>query len=278
MKSKKSEFHIPKFNTLLLVTFTAMVLATIAYVLFQTYSTKTQDLYVKVKVSQGLWWSNSEKPPLWIAQAIQVGDRETDLFGNPTAEIIEKRYYPADIQLSPNQYDIFLTLKLAVNKDTGQEIYRYRRSIVAVGSPISFDLNSLQLTGTVTSVSQTPFPNHLEPKKLTMYYLYSHYSEVPESFESIKVGESYFDGTESVAKILSKKVIPREIVLNDIYGQAIYNTVTNNETLELEVEVMAEEYDGKLIYGQEQQIVIGASLNLTTDTYDLSQFVISAID
>jgi hypothetical protein len=268
---------MPKFSILLIIAFCFIVAVTVVSVALRSYASSTDTVYVKVKISQGLWWTNSEKPPFWVAQAINVGDSEKDLFGRTTAKVLEKRYYPADARISPNQYDIFLTLKVEAKKDPNSGAYRYKRALVAVGTPLSLDLNSTEITAAVTAMSPEEIHEKYTTKTITFSDLNAYYSNLPQEYDSIQVGDTYFDGTGYPVKIVGKHLVPRQVPFGDQFGRVIENKIQSNQTIVVEAEVAVQEIDGKYIYGEEQQVVSGANLNISTNTADLSRFVISSI-
>src|SRR3989338_8348156 len=91
--------------------FISIFLACIAFVVlvsaYKLFFVKPTFVYAKVKVGQGLWWASTQKPSLWFVKNIKKGDIQTDLLGEPTAEILSVRYYPT---VFPNQYDVYLTM------------------------------------------------------------------------------------------------------------------------------------------------------------------------
>ena len=277
-KTKKTQLHKPKFNTILLTIFILTCVLSISYAALKPFSSKEDTIFIKIKLSQGLWWNNSLKPPLWYAQAVKVGDYESDLLGNKTAEVINRRYYPADVKLSANQYETYLTLKLSAKKDSSTNNYRYKRTLLLVGTPVSFDLNSTLLTGVVMQIDKNEIKPNYQTKTLTLYNQYAYNADQLSEFNQIKVGDTYFDGTSNSVKIIDKKIIPRAVPFGFVLGKSNINPVSYNNTILLKVEVMVEEKEGKYIFGEEQQVVEGASLNLLTNTFDLSQFVIVSIE
>src|SRR3990167_8185822 len=137
--------------------FISIFIACIAFVgvvsIYKLFFVKPTFVYAKVKVGQGLWWATTQKPNLWFVKNIKKGDAQTDFVGELTAEILSVHYYPT---VSPNQYDVYLTMKLKVsgNKKTGK--YNFNRSTIGVGAPIDLEFPSTQFSGTITDLSVKP--------------------------------------------------------------------------------------------------------------------------
>src|SRR3989344_3679749 len=60
---------------------------------YKLFIAKPTYVYVKVKVGQGLWWANTQRPNTWFVEAIKQAKEEVDLTNRPVAKILGVRYY-----------------------------------------------------------------------------------------------------------------------------------------------------------------------------------------
>lgn len=268
----------PKNKFIYIGIFVAIILVT-GFIAFTRKVAKPQDeVYVKIKLSQGLWWATSNNPPLWLAKSINPNDTEKDLFGNDIATVISRTYYPGDQVKYPNQYDVYLSLKLATKKDSGTNKYRYKRSTLAVGSPISIDLSSTTVTGAIMAISKEPIEDKFETKKIVLYDQYGYYIDSPTTFNNIKIGDTYNDGMNTSFKIVSKYLGPRIVAFSDVNGRSVINQLKVNQSTYVEAEIMVKELGGMYFYGEEQRVTPGSNLNILTNSQDFSRFTIVSIN
>ena len=94
------------------------------------------------------------KPNIWLVDSLKKGDVQQGLFGQHEAEILDRIYYPSPYDKA--QFNIFLDLKLQAdyNKKTGE--YLFKRSSIAVGSPITLNFPSSHVTGTLLYLGRNP--------------------------------------------------------------------------------------------------------------------------
>jgi len=187
----------------LLVIFFGIVSFVFLISVYRLFYSKPTYIYVKVKIGQGYWWASTNNPSTWLIDSIKKGNKQYDTIGKKVAEILSSQYYPI-FSVGVNtqfydQYRTYLTLKLKVsgNNKFG---YSFQRSAIAVGSPIDFDFPSAQFSGTVIQLSNKPIVEKLVKK--TVYLTKK--SNDPDEFNSIKIGQNYFDGENEVIKIMDK--------------------------------------------------------------------------
>ena len=76
--------------------FISIFLAAIAFVgvvsIYKLFFVQPTFVYAKVKVGQGLWWATTQRPSFWFVEALKKGVMETDLTGEPIAEIKDVLY------------------------------------------------------------------------------------------------------------------------------------------------------------------------------------------
>jgi len=250
--------------------FIAIVAFTLFVAAFKYVTAEKTYSYAKVKVSQGLWWASTNKPNIWLANAIKKGDTELSLGGKPLAEILSVRVYPWSLS---DQYDIFLNVKLLVDKSSSRGTYTYKRSQLAVGSPVDFEFQNSQYSGTVLALSENPFEEKKSKKIITLYKAFA----VPWEYEAIVVSDEYHDREEVVFKILDKKYIP---------SYSMYSSYGNNYAVESEpkititviAEVLVSEIDGMIVFGEEQILKQGSTMRITTPHYAFSNYYIEKIE
>jgi hypothetical protein len=155
--------HYPKrFKSLIsflrtnyLLTLIAAIIAVALIIgVFKLLTSEEEYIYVKVKVSQGYWWANTQKPNTWYARSIKEGTVEQGLSGKPVAEIVSVRYYPF---WTSDQYDVYMVVRLSVSHNEKTNKYTYKRSMIGISSPVDFEFPSTVISGTVMDLSEQPF-------------------------------------------------------------------------------------------------------------------------
>lgn len=235
---------------------------------------KTTDLYVTVKISQGFWWANTPKPGIWFLQAFKKREKEYNLLGKPIAEIMSVRYYQqADLDL--NQFDIYLLVKLSV-EDARNKGYMFKRTKIAIGSPIDLDFTNSQITGTIVNLNVKKItPNYIE-KNITL----TKKTNFPWEFDVIKVGDKYFDGEENILEITDKEAVDTYIGASlDSYGSTLPQVLELRKyiTIKAKIKLRKNSYN-QLIFGEEQVIKVDSYANLTTNNTILSDYKVASLD
>ena len=265
-------------HTFLLVGLFIVVVAITGFIaLSQKIAKSKQEVYIKMKLSQGLWWSSSSNPPIWLAHAIKPDDTESDLFGNTIATVLNKTYYPAEPLKFANQYEVYITMKLAVKQDSGTNKYRYKRNTLSVGSPISIDLSSATVTGSIMEIYHSPPDEQFVTKEITLSNQFAYYSDSPDEFESLMIGDEYFDGQSVAFKVIRKSLSPRQVAFQDLYGKQVVNQIKVNQTIYVNAKIKVKEIDGMFFFGEEQRVTPGANLNILTNTQDFSTYTVVSI-
>lgn len=266
------------YKIILLIFFVVITAVTGIIGLSRKISKPQNTLYVKIKLSQGLWWSGNGNPPIWLAKSINSGDFEKDLFGNEIATVISRTYYPSEPLKYPNQYEVYITAKLAAQKDRGSDKYRYKRGSLAVGSPISIDLNTATVTGSIMEISSDEIKPNDVLKKITLFNQYGYYTDSPKEFESIAINDEYSDGRNVVFKVTKKYLGPRLVAFSDNYGKQAINQIKVNQNIYVDAEIMVKEVNGMYFFGEEQRVVPGANLNILTNTQDFTKYTVVSVN
>lgn len=258
-------------NNYLISIFLACILFVGFVSVYKLFFSKPTYLYAKVKMGQGLWWATTAKPAIWFVEALKKGDIETSLTGSPIAEILNIRYYP---WYSFSQYDLYLTLKLKVsgNQKTGK--YNFKRSTIGIGSPIDLEFPSTQVSGTVIELSNNPLKETYITKTITL----TKKNAFPWEYDSIQVGDQYFNGDQVVFTILDKKSVDTTTLSSDVYGN--YG-ITNSDTRKyiiVTAKTKLIQKNNQLIFGEEQVLSPGKTINISTAGFTFNDYVVGKIE
>ncbi len=255
--------------------FISIFLACILFVgfisVFKLFFTKPTYVYARVKVGQGLWWASTQQLNIWFVKAIKPGEVERDLLGEPSAEIIDSRYYPWTS--STNQYIVYVTLKLkaSVNKRTKE--YSFNRSTIGVGSPIDLEFPTVQFSGTIVDLSQVPFADSYIEKTITL----TKKSAYPWEYDAIKIGDSYFDGQDTVFQIIDKQAVDTASLTHDTFGNFTAQTSVPQKYITITAKIKVRDENGQLMFGEEQLLTPGKTLVVTTSNFSSQDYAIGSI-
>lgn len=234
---------------------------------------KSTVIYATVKLSQGFWWANTSKPGIWFLKALKKGDKEFDLIGKPLAEIINIRYYQ-QMNQELNQFDIYLTIKLYA-ENNGNKGYVFKRTKIAVGSPIDLDFKNSQIAGTIVELNEKLDESVFIEKTIVLTKKFA----FPWEYDAIKVGDKYFDGEDNSLEIIDKRSIDTSIISGDTYGNIIPQISEQRGYIIVKAKIkLKKNAFNQLVYGQEQVIKIGSYAYLTTNDTVLADFYIAGLD
>ncbi|MBI3366570.1 hypothetical protein HY041_03010, partial [Candidatus Roizmanbacteria bacterium] len=220
---------------------------------------------------QGLWWASTAKPAIWFVSALKKGDVETSLTGSPIAEILNIRYYP---WYSSGQYDLYLTLKLKVSGNPKTGKYNFKRSTIGVGSPIDLEFPSVQISGTVIQLDTNPF----EEKTVTKTVILTKKGAFPWEYSAINIGDKYFDGEQNVFEVLDKKSTDIAVQSPDVYGNSTDSTLDPKKYIVVKAKIKLQEKNNQLIFGEEQVINPGKTINISTANFTFNDYVVGGIE
>ncbi len=263
-----------RYFSIIALLFIAVAALTVAIALVKTATSESDYIYAKVKISQGFWWASTQSPNVWFIDSLKTGDVEYGLLGKPIAEVLEVRYYPTTaFPKYRAQYDIFLTLKLAVNVNTKTQKYVFKRSAIGVGSPIELDFPSAQISGSVIEISKAPPKNRLVEKDIILIKKQG----FPWEVEAIKIGDEQFDGEEVVFKVTAKQALTTSLVDINPYGNVNLGLKDPRRYITVRGKIKVREREGLLIFGEEQVVTPGAELNLATKNFVFDQFFVQEV-
>ena len=238
---------------------------------YKLFFARSTYVYAKIKMGQGLWWANTVRPSIWFVQNIKKGDIQTDLTGKPIAEILEIRYYP---YYGSSQFDTYITLHLKVsgNKKTGK--YNFQRSTIGVGSPIDLEFPSAQFSGTVIEMSDNPIKNNFVEKNIILIKRNAY----PWEYDAIKVGDAFFDGQDTVFKVIDKQATDTSSLTSDNYGNSSSSTTEGKKYITVKAKIKCKLMDNQLVYGEDQIINLGKTFNVSTSNFTFSDYQVSGIE
>ena len=254
--------------------FLSIFFACIAFVglvsIYKLFFVKPTYVYVKVKVGQGLWWASTQKPSIWFVKNFKKGDKELDLTRKPIAEILSVRYYPTYLT---NQYDVYLLIKLKVTK-MGSGKYNFKRSAIGVGAPVDFEFPKVQFSGTIIELSEKPIKEIYQEKTIII----TKRNANPWEYDSIKVGDFYFDGQEKVAEILEKNAKNTQTLISDALGNYPDIAPEQRKYIFVKLKIKGKIKDNKFVFAEEQIITPGKTINLTTQNFQFQDYVVAKME
>lgn len=257
----------------IIVAFLAIVGITLLVAGIKLITGETTYVYARVKVSQGLWWASAQKPAIWLANNLQKGDVEIGLGGSPTVEVLEVRKYPLGIPNYGNeQYEVFLTLKMKVSQNERQQKYMFKRSALAVGSPVDLEFTKTQVSGTVMDLSEKPFKDAYVEREIELVKYLGYQPE----FDAITVGSSYFDGEDTVFEVLDKS----SEYTYEVYAGAGNNYPVETDkrlTITVRAKLKLKQENETLFFREDYPVQVGKKISVQTPSYFFDQYSIKSI-
>ena len=255
--------------------FLSIFFASIAFVIlvsvYKLFFVKPTYIFVKVKMGQGLWWASTQKPPIWFIKSLKKKMEEKDLTGKPLTKILSLRYYPW--YPNTNQYDVYLIMRLKVSKIASGK-YNFKRSAIGVGSPVDFEFPQNQFSGTIIELSEKPIKDQLTEKTIIL----TKRNADPWEYDSIKLGDFYFDGKEKVFEILEKKATDTQTLTADTFGNYPDINPEMKKYIFLKAKIKVKQADNTLLFGEEQVIAPGKTINIATNNLQFSNYVVAKIE
>jgi len=255
--------------------FISIFLACIAFVVlvsgYKLFFTKPAYIYVRVKVGQGLWWAQTQKPGSWFLEAIKRAKEEKDLIGQPAVQILSVTYYP---WYGSGQYDVYVDAKLKVSRLGKTGKYNFKRSTIGVGAPVDFEFSSSQFSGTIIDLEPQPIKDKYVEKTV---YLIKPLAYTWE-FDGIKIGDKFFNGETNVIQILDKSAVehpstitPSRYFIDETFSQTRTDIIVK---LKLKGKIV----DDKFIFGNDQVVTLGKNLYIATDNFSFTDYLVSKVE
>lgn len=277
MKFKKSKQYVLKklrspFVLISVVIVTCLLLVgTIS--LYKLFIEKQDYVYVKVRMGQGYWWAQTLRPSSWFVDNIKKGDKGYDLAGKPTAEVQSVNYYPL-----VGSFDIFVTAKLKAKYNSQTKQYSFNRSDINVGAPITINLSSIDITGTVIQISKNPIQEKEKEIIVTLVNQGGYIKDAPYKYDSIKVGDTYFNGEKTTLKILNKYLESNIWTVTSDTGEVFERNIYSTQNIIVKVKLLVQEKKTGLFYGEEQKVQVNASPTFGTNDTFFEGFFIRKIE
>ncbi|OGH23148.1 MAG: hypothetical protein A3F31_04115 [Candidatus Levybacteria bacterium RIFCSPHIGHO2_12_FULL_38_12] len=245
-------------------------------ILFKVILFKPVYLYAKIKVGDYLTGESVVKPKLWLAFALKKGDVEKPLIGKPTAELLGFTYYPLE---KGKGLDIYLNVKLKTSLNKQIHKYSFKRSTIAIGSPIDIEFTSTQITGTIIGLSEKEFKETYVDKIIYLVFQGGYGKDHPYRYDNIKTGEKYYDGQNYVFEVLDKQ-LQKNIwsVVNNLNAQIYEREVETTQDIIVKAKIKAKKINDQLFYGEEYPIYVNAHIPFLTSNFTFENFVIRKIE
>lgn len=238
---------------------------------YKIFLQKPTYIYTKIKVGQPIWWAVSTKPSIWYMNAMNKGDISYDFLGRSEAEILDKNVY---LWSGTEEYDIYLTVKMKVNKNNPYEPFIFNRSVISVGSPIEIQFLKENIKGTIIAVSDHFFKDRFIEK---FVYLEKR-DAYPSEYAAINIGDFVTDGDQTVFSILNKDITETTNFTSNSYGNSNINTVENRGYITIKAKVKLKQIANKYVLGEEKIVEAGRILDLSLGNYVLKDFFVSKIE
>lgn len=128
----------------------------------KNYETVYPIIKTRIKQSYNSSWPNTTGVDQYVADALNIGDKVFDSFGDVIAEITEKKVVPAEyittdyygvphLMEHPRRVDIYLTVKVKAKK-IDDNLYFLDDFVLRVESIIPLNFNKISLGATITDV------------------------------------------------------------------------------------------------------------------------------
>ena len=257
--------------------FVLVAIVTLGLIFYKSFLAKTNYAYVRVQINYPE--SYYTKPDIWLARSLKKGVSEEGLLGQKEAEVLGVTYYPNTNDLTQTQLNIYLDLKLQVGYNASTGEYSFQRNTIAVGSPITLNFSTTHIIGTILYIGNKPLANNYVDKTIYLVWTGGFKKSSPYLYNSIKIGDAYFNGESDVFKIIDKKLEENVFaVVNNFTSQVTEGSTDTTQDIVLVARVKLLKVNNLLVFGGSQIITEGESMNLVTDDgLNLSSFVISAI-
>ena len=232
--------------------FIALIILLLGFSFFYFFYTRVrnqEELYVTIAAGK----NSTSKPdtsfnwlPYWLADSIEIGDKDVNPLGGSNMIVVEKNSYEAGYY----GQNVYLLLKMkAVHDRSG--IYLYKNKPLSVGSVIDLNLTKTQVQGLVIKVDKEK-PNYTYKKlKVTL-----HQKAVNrEIADSLKVGSEIKDNKKMIlAVLLDKQIAPP--ISSSLYLDS------SQRSLKVTVELLVKKIDDNYYYAETSKVKVNEWLFL----------------
>ena len=201
----------------------------------------------------------SQNVPSFQANALKIGDTETDPSGKKIAEIADINIF--DIPSTPvsDKY-VFLTINILTKVNSRSKELEYKNRIIKIGSKLEFSFNQGKIDGIISDLGEEIQKEVSETKVLTLKL----YDEWPWFADSLKIGEGETDETgKKIIEIIDKEVQPAEMTVVTQNGETLLRTNPRKVDITLKVKVKIRKVKNELIFRKNTTILIGKYFSFT---------------
>ena len=238
---------------------------------YKLFISKPTYVYVRVKMGQGLWWASTQKPSMWFVQAIQHVKEEKDLTGKPVVVLQKVVYYP---WYGGSQYDIYVNAKLRVSKVGKAGKYNFKRSTIGVGTPIDFEFDTVQFSGTIIQLSDKPISEVYVEKTITL----TKKGAFPWEYEAIQKGATVSNGETNIFTVLDKQATDTYSISGDQFGNYLSTNNESKKYITVKVKIKGKMEGDQFVFAEEQLISPGRGFSLSTSSFVFNDFMIAGIE
>jgi len=218
----------------------------------------------------GEWWWQTEAPPYWIANAIEVGDVENDAGGKKTCEVLEVKKYE---DAAEKNFLVKVRMKVNVNPKTGS--LRYKNDDLEIGRPVVIKLTGKTFTGNVVWIEG--IEDKRERKEMEV--VLKQYKIYPWLAEAIKVGDQMTnENDEIIAEILEKEVSLAEITVVTDRGDVLARQDPLRRDVTLRARLEAVKGANQWFFAEVQEIKVGGLLWLKMPNYNLNEIFVVGME
>lgn len=227
---------------------------------------------VEVKISPKEWWRDSKGPPYWLGNLIREGDKQYDLLGRKTAEILEVKNY----EWKMDRNFIYLTLNLKAEVDKRRKKLKFDHQPLEVGGQIDLQLGNIGMPGLVTYI-EGMLDTRIWEEKIVETRVLDYIDIFPETLgvqpwkaEAINVGDQMKNTHgQVVAEILDKKIKPAEKITTTADGRIILGQDPIKKDVALVIKIKTFKQEGVDYFLDDIKIKIGESLFLSLPKVDI---------
>jgi len=243
---------------------------------------KGQYVYVTLRVSNDriLREGYFNRSPEWYIENLPVGLEDIDLLGKVNAEVVRVYYYP---KIDVNQ-TVFVTLKLRSVYNQRTKQYSYNGLPVLIGGYQNININGVSMSGIVHEIGESfiEVSKIKEKKYLVTGTLETQANEIIKftadtGFEGIKktISKNLAEGIvskDSEGKTIAtiKKIKRSPARRTFISGNYLASAIDpKRENIELEMEVLTKEINGRFLYQEESPIILNTIVGFNFESFEI---------
>ena len=218
---------------------------------------KGQYVYVTLRVSNDriLREGYFNRSPEWYIENLPVGLEDIDLLGKVNAEVVRVYYYP---KIDVNQ-TVFVTLKLRSVYNQRTKQYSYNGLPVLIGGYQNININGVSMSGIVHEIGESFIEvSKIKEKK----YLVTGTLET-QANEIIKfTADTGFEGIKKIKRSPARRTF--------ISGNYLASAIDpKRENIELEMEVLTKEINGRFLYQEESPIILNTIVGFNFESFEI---------